>query len=215
MDADPPPLRIVVVGSSGAGKSTLARELARLAAVPHVELDALFWGPAWEPVMPAQFREAVTAAVAADAWVVDGNYGLVRGFVWSRATAVVWLNLPLYQVFFRVLLRTLRRWWRSELLWGGNRETLRRALFSRESILRWVLRTYRRRQREFAALREGGEYPNLRWIECRRSPTAAEVLAALQPPSQDHRHVTRAADAAHRAVAPSPSGRGSKPDPAG
>src|SRR5436305_799712 len=39
--------RLVVVGTSGSGKTTLAREIARRRALPHVELDALHWGPNW------------------------------------------------------------------------------------------------------------------------------------------------------------------------
>ena len=37
--------RILVVGTSGAGKSRLAGQLAAALGVPHVELDALYWGP--------------------------------------------------------------------------------------------------------------------------------------------------------------------------
>lgn len=82
--------RVVVVGMSGAGKSTVARRLALALGAPHVELDALFWGPEWEPRMPADFRRDVDAAAGGGRWIVDGNYGSVRHLVWPRATAIVW-----------------------------------------------------------------------------------------------------------------------------
>jgi len=39
--------RIAVTGTSGSGKSTVARILGARLGLPVVELDALFWGPAW------------------------------------------------------------------------------------------------------------------------------------------------------------------------
>ena len=47
--------RIVVVGTTGSGKTTLARSISERLAVPHVELDALFWGPNWTPVPVEDF----------------------------------------------------------------------------------------------------------------------------------------------------------------
>jgi adenylate kinase family enzyme len=37
----------VVVGTSAVGKTTLAAALSRRLGVPHIELDALYWGPGW------------------------------------------------------------------------------------------------------------------------------------------------------------------------
>jgi hypothetical protein len=37
--------RILILGRTGSGKTTLARELAAAIGVPHVELDALYFGP--------------------------------------------------------------------------------------------------------------------------------------------------------------------------
>src|SRR5208282_1090204 len=88
-------VRIVVVGTSGAGKTTLAKAIAARLAIPHIELDALEWGPGWTPlsaVDPDALVRRVDAATAADAWVMDGNYGLVRDLTWQRATHLVWLD---------------------------------------------------------------------------------------------------------------------------
>src|SRR3990172_8915485 len=101
--------RVAVVGTTGTGKSTLARHLAHRLTVPHVELDALYWGPNWTPVPADLFRQRAAQAVAADAWVIDGNYHVVRDLVWSRATTVVWLDYPLSLILARLLKRTGRR----------------------------------------------------------------------------------------------------------
>ena len=37
--------RVMVVGTSCSGKTTLARGLSGALGVPHIELDALYWGP--------------------------------------------------------------------------------------------------------------------------------------------------------------------------
>ena len=169
--------RVVVIGMSGAGKTTLARALAQRDRASHIELDALFWGANWQPRTPQEFCSAVERGAAGEHWVADGNYASVRAILWPRATTVVWLDFPFHVVFPRVLGRTLRRVVTAERLWHDNRESLRRTFFSPESILWWVITTYRRRRAEFARLRDSSEFPHLRWIELRN---AREVQAFLE-----------------------------------
>ena len=93
MNHPPPgPRRIAVVGTSGSGKTTLAHRLAERLGIPHVELDALHWGPNWTPVAADLFRERVAQALSGEAWVVDGNYSRVRDIIWTRADTLVWLD---------------------------------------------------------------------------------------------------------------------------
>ncbi len=87
--------RVSVVGTSGSGKSRLARELAGALAVPYVELDAIFHQRGWVPLPGDEFTARVAAAVAADGWVIDGNYSkATHPLVWPRADTVIWLDLP-------------------------------------------------------------------------------------------------------------------------
>jgi adenylate kinase family enzyme len=97
-----------VVGTSCAGKSTLAREVARRLGSPYVELDSLHWEPNWTSAAPDVLRARVREAVAAERWVVDGNYSAVRDLVWARATVVVWLNLPFRVVFGMIVSGSFR-----------------------------------------------------------------------------------------------------------
>jgi adenylate kinase family enzyme len=153
--------RVAVVGTSCAGKTTFAATLAAKLQVPHIELDALHWRADWVPAPPKVFRQAVAAATAEERWVSDGNYSMVRDLVWGRATAVIWLDYPFATVLWRALYRTARRALLREELYSGNRETFKKALLSRDSILWWVITTHSRRRREFPMLFEQGACAHL------------------------------------------------------
>jgi adenylate kinase family enzyme len=141
--------KIAVVGTTCSGKTTIARRLAEQHGVPHVELDALHWGPGWSEPAAEVFRARVEEALAVDGWVADGGYhGKLGELVLERAKLVVWLDPPLWTILRRLSARTLRRIRGREALWGGNRETWRGAFLSRESLFLWALKTHRpRRQR--------------------------------------------------------------------
>ncbi|GFE79908.1 hypothetical protein GCM10011487_19080 [Steroidobacter agaridevorans] len=166
--------RILVIGTSCTGKSTFARALAINTQLPLVELDALYWEPGWKPADAGTFRQRVLESTSSDGWIVVGNYGTVRDALWSRATTVCWLNYGFALTFWRALRRTTRRALVREELWNGNRESIRRSFFSRESILWWVITTHRRRREEFARLRASADYPHLSWVEFQR-PGQAEA----------------------------------------
>ena len=172
--------RINVVGTSCSGKTTLARELARRLEVPHVEFDALFWGPQWTPVPPDEFRSRLTAALAADRWVADGGYASVRDITWARVDTIVWLDYPLRLVLARWAARTVARIRSREEFWPGtgNRESVHNAL-RRDGLLWWILGTHRRRQRTFAAAME--VRADMQWVRLRSPAEAARWLASVQP----------------------------------
>jgi len=141
--------RVVIIGSSCAGKSTLAQRLSKITGSPHIQLDALHWLPGWVERDEQEFRADVASAAAGPAWIIDGNYSKVRELVWPRAQTIIWLDYSFRIVFTRAVCRTARRCILREPLYNGNRETLRKALFSRDSILLWVISTFRRHRREF------------------------------------------------------------------
>lgn len=143
--------RVAVIGASGSGKTTLARALAERLAVPHVELDALHHGPNWTEASSEELRAAVLEALEEGhaGWVVDGNYqSKIGDLVVERADTIVWLDLPLALILGRLARRTAGRIIRGTELWNGNRETIRNAVFRRDSLFVWAIRSHGRHRRE-------------------------------------------------------------------
>jgi adenylate kinase family enzyme len=166
--------RVAVIGVTGSGKTTFAGALSSRLGVPHIELDAFQWEPNWREARTADFRARVEAAVAAEGWVVDGNYGKARDLIWPRADTLVWLDYPFILTFSRMLRRTLRRARTGEELWSGNRERLAVQFLSRESLLWWSISTHRRHRREWQAALRSDAYRHLR-VEHFRTPSAAQA----------------------------------------
>jgi adenylate kinase family enzyme len=179
--------RAVVIGTSCVGKTTFARCLARVLGFPHVELDTLYWQPNWIPRPPDEFRELVAKELSQDCWITDGNYSVVHDLVWSRATTVIWLNYVFPVVLWRAVTRTLWRVLTQEELFSGNRESLRMALFSRESILWWVLTTFHRRRKRYRQLFDTRTSRQLVYVELRNPSEAQHFLAGLETAVQKRR----------------------------
>jgi adenylate kinase family enzyme len=140
--------KIAVIGTPCSGKTTLARQLANRFAVPHVELDALFHGPNWTPAPADEFRDSVERALSGDGWIADGNYrGKLGDLVLERADLVVWLDLPLRIIMWRLWRRTLHRIRGNVELWAGNRETWRNVFLTRQSLFVWAVRKHVQRRR--------------------------------------------------------------------
>jgi shikimate kinase len=170
--------RINVIGSSNAGKTTLARAIARRLQVPHVELDALYWGSSWTPVPEAAFRARVADALSGERWVADGGYQIARDITWSRADTIVWLDYPLHVVLRRWAGRTARRIRNREEFWPGtgNRETLWNAVRP-SGLLWWILRHHRgKRRRTEARL---AQRPDLNVVRLRSPRETDRWLASL------------------------------------
>lgn len=176
-----PYTRIVVTGATSSGKSTLAEQLAKRFNYPFIELDALHWEPNWTEAPLEVFRERVAQAIEAPAWVVAGNYHVVRDLIWPNAQTIIWLDYPFWTIFWQLTRRTFQRWWSQELLWGTNRELLSKHLqiWSQESLYHWLFKTYWRRTRETPLLLDLPEYKHLKLIRFQHSGETNEWLERL------------------------------------
>ena len=171
--------RVIVIGTSGCGKTTFAKALAASQGSRYVELDDLFWAEGWTPKRQPQFIELARRAAQAERWVMDGDYSVARETIWPRATHVVWLNYPRSTVLMRVLRRTVWRVVSHQPLWHGNRESVGRAFFSRQSILVWAANTYDKNRHRYAKLRADKQYAHLVWAELRHPRDAVAYLRQL------------------------------------
>ncbi len=178
--------RVSVVGNSGSGKTRLARMLAAALGVPFLELDAVFHLPDWGELPVEQFRAGVREFAAGAAWVVDGNYSVVRDVVWERADTVVWVDPPQALVMARVVRRTLRRTVTRQELWNGNREPFSNlwSLDPYRSIIAWswTRRTEYRRRYETAMVDPA--WRHLTFVRLRRAGEARRLLETARPASR-------------------------------
>ncbi len=107
------PHRILVIGCGGAGKSTLAREMGRRTNLPVVDLDQLYWRPGWVKTEATEWNRVLEEALSADQWIMDGNYGGTLSLRFQACDAVVFLDLPRWLCFGRVLKRRVAAFWRT------------------------------------------------------------------------------------------------------
>jgi len=172
--------RVNVKGTSGSGKTTFGKELARRLGVPFVELDALHHGPDWAEPTNDEFRARVREAIdaAPEGWVIDGNYEAKLGDqVLGAADTIVWLDLPLRLKLGRLWRRTNYRLRNDVELWNGNKETWPNALWGRDSLFGWMLRTHFRQRREWPR-RFGGDP---RFVRLRSDAEARSWLERQKP----------------------------------
>ncbi len=177
--------RILVMGNSCAGKTTLAQRLADERDIPHVNLDALNWQPDWvglNATNPELLREKFTDATSGESWTVSGSYtNDAQATFWPRLDTIIWLDLPMPVLLYRVLHRSWRRWRDKELLWGTNYETFWGQLAvwrGEDSLVWWIVSQHHRKRRAMLDYIVDPQWGHIRFIRFR---TAAQMEQALFP----------------------------------
>jgi adenylate kinase family enzyme len=175
--------RINVIGSSGAGKTTVSAALARRLGSQHLELDSIHHLADWEPIDPGALRSKVGEFVAGEAWVVDGNYSIVRDIVWARVDTVVFLDLPRWRVMTRLVPRTLRRTALREELWNGNRERWRNLVSTRpeQNLLLWSWTRHDLQRQRFAEAQADPAWSHIRFIRLASAGQIDRFVASVTP----------------------------------
>jgi adenylate kinase family enzyme len=169
-------MRINVIGTSGCGKSTFARQLAKQQQVPYVEIDALNWKPNWTESTDEELITKLKDALSVDAWVIDGNYSRTRTITWERVQQVVYLDLPFYIVLYRIVVRSLTRGLTGEVLWAGNKESLWKHLFTRDSMILWTISNFHRNRKKYAVWVNKAEYSDIQFLRLRSRKEVADCL---------------------------------------
>jgi adenylate kinase family enzyme len=97
--------RVMVIGGPGSGKSTLARRLHAITGLPVFHLDQYYWRPDWQTAPNEEWGRTVADLAARDEWIMDGGYKSTFHVRMPRADTVIWLDLPRWIAFPRVLKR--------------------------------------------------------------------------------------------------------------
>lgn len=174
-----PITRINIVGNSGSGKTTVGRALAALLQLPFHEIDAAFWQPNWTMSSDEELLLQIRQVTDNKAWVLDGNYSRSIPVKWQRVQLVIWIDTSFLRNMWQILRRTLSRTLTGKELWPGtgNRESLRSALFSRDSILLWALTHFRTTRSQYSAAMLDDQYSQFIWLRLR---SAAEIRKFLE-----------------------------------
>lgn len=120
--------RVAVVGSGGAGKSMLARQIGAITGLPVIHLDHCYWSPGWVPMPDDKWDALQRDLLAADRWIVDGNYDATLELRAELADTIVFLDLPR-----RVCITRAVRRFRSPILQAPGCPQKVDAMF-----LRWI-----------------------------------------------------------------------------
>lgn len=175
--------RVNVVGTSGSGKSTFARQLAERMQAPYIEMDVIHWLPDWQEKSDNQFFADLKSQLQTEYWVLDGNYNKSLEVKWQDVDTVIWLDYSFAITAYRAITRALSRCLSKQELWPGtgNVETFKQTFMSKDSILLWTLKTFRRNRRRYLDMIAAPEYQHIKFIRIRHPKQAKRFLANIQP----------------------------------
>ena len=86
--------RIIVLGCPGSGKSTFARALAARTGLPLIHLDSVWWRADGSHISRDEFDRALSALLAGEKWIMDGDYSRTYEVRLRAADTVIFLDYP-------------------------------------------------------------------------------------------------------------------------
>jgi hypothetical protein len=131
----------------------------------------------WTETHPAAFARG-TAEFASFYGMLLGGLEMryVNGIAYKAARPAPEEEIP--QRLQRAEQVLAEKLWR-EQIWNDNRETLRTAVWGRESLIVWALRSHFRRRREWPRV-----YAHLHVVRLRTPAAVERFLASLQSPER-------------------------------
>ena len=173
---------INVVGNSAMGKSTFSKQLAKKLSLAYIELDNLYWKNNWEEPSNLEFFAKIKDQMDqySDGWVMDGNYTKSIPVKWKHVDTVIWLDYPFHLNFYRSVKRALILSTVKKQLWpdSNNHESFQK-LFSRRSIVLWMMQQYRINREKYIALMATKQYEHVNFIHLTSPKQAEDFLNSL------------------------------------
>lgn len=172
--------KIIIIGTTGSGKSTVAQQLSKKLDIPYIQLDFLFWKPNWEQPTDEEFFSKIEKAIDKPRWVLDGNYGRTNHLTWKDADTIIWIDFPFWLTFYQNFKRSLTRAIIRKELWEGtgNKESFFR-MFSKDSILIWLFKTYSSNISRYEARMVDSAYTHINFHRLRSKKEVASFLKKL------------------------------------
>ncbi len=87
--------KIIVIGSPGAGKSTFSRRLKDILGLPLYHLDMIWHMPDKTNIAKEEFDRRLEEILAADKWIIDGNYQRTIEMRLEKCDTVFLMDFPL------------------------------------------------------------------------------------------------------------------------
>lgn len=173
--------KIIVVGTSGSGKTTLARTISDIIGAEHLELDSIYNQSNWTPIGTDKFLIAVNKFTEKEAWVICGNYFSRLGIdFWKKADIVIWLDYPFHVVLRRVLLRSLKRGLSRQVLWNGNRESLRKNFLTRESVVLHMIKTWKKQNERYSPIFSKNRLGNTKLVRISNDDELNKLVESIE-----------------------------------
>ena len=170
-------MRINVLGTAGSGKSTFSKLIAEKLNVSYVQMDELFWKPDWTESSDEELFPKLEQTVSFDGWVLDGNYTRTIPIKWKRVQLVVYLDLPLHIVLYRLIKRSFIRGLKNEELWNGCKETIWKNFFSSDSIILWGLKMFHKNRERFDQNSRCSKYSHIKFVRLRSRREVQQFVA--------------------------------------
>lgn len=180
--------KINVIGTSASGKSTFSKILAENLGLEYIELDDLFWKDNWQESTDVELIQKMNHSVhkanhdlCKNGYVIDGCYTRFRASVWREIDTVIWINLPFHVNLYQSLKRTFSRLITQEKIWlnSNNTESLK-MIFSRDSIIVWMLQTYFKNQKKYVSWMSDPQYSHIQFICLRSRKQVKQFLVEIE-----------------------------------
>lgn len=102
--------KIIIIGSCGGGKTTLAYMLSEKLSMEVYDLDDHFWHAGWVITPDDQWRQIQHELVGRDRWIISGTYTSTLDIRIDAADTIIFLDLPLWLCFWRVVKRKIKNY---------------------------------------------------------------------------------------------------------
>ena len=102
--------RIYILGIYGSGKTYLAKKLSKKLKIKHYELDSIKYKHKFDIERSVSERKFLVKKIAnKKTWIIEGTWTTYVLPVFNKADLIIFLNIPKYVLYFRVISRYFRR----------------------------------------------------------------------------------------------------------